>query len=44
VILVCLTNELGLEAGLEPEPKAVYSAASRKGSLARTSDAMRLFR
>jgi len=35
---------LGLEAGLEPEPEAGYSTASRRGSLARTSDAMRLFR
>jgi len=34
---------LGLEAGLEPEPEAGYSTASRQGSLARTSDAMRLF-
>jgi len=29
-----LDLELGLEAGLEPEPKAGYSAASRQGSLA----------
>ena len=29
-----LDLELGLEAGLEPEPEAGYSAASRQGSLA----------
>jgi len=39
-----LDLELGLEAGPEPEPEAGYSTASRRGSLARTSDAMRLFR
>ena len=35
---------LGLEAGLEPEPEAGYSTASRRGSLARTRNAMPLFR
>ena len=35
---------LGLEAGLEPEPEAGYSTASRRGSLARTRNAMLLFR
>ena len=35
---------LGLEAGLEPEPQAGYSTASRRGSLARTRNAMLLFR
>jgi len=35
---------LGLEAGLEPEPEAGYSTASRRGSLARTRDVMLLFR
>ena len=39
-----LDLELGLEAGLEPEPEAGYSTASRRGSLARMRDAMRLFR
>ena len=34
MISACLTNELGLEAGLEPEPEAGYSTASRRGSLA----------
>jgi len=29
-----LDLELGLEAGLEPEPEAGYSSASRLGSLA----------
>ena len=35
-----LDLELGLEAGPEPEPEAGYSTASRRGSLARTRDAM----
>ena len=35
---------LGLEAGPEPEPEAGYSTASRRGSLARTRNAMLLFR
>jgi len=35
---------LGLEAGPEPEPEAGYSTASWRGSLARTRDAMLLFR
>ena len=37
---------LGLEAGSEPEPEARYSTstASRRGSLARTRNAMLLFR
>ena len=35
---------LGLEAGPEPEPEAGYSSPSRRGSLARTRDAMLLFR
>ena len=39
-----LDLELGLEAGPEPEPEAGYSTASRRGSLARTRDAMLLFR
>jgi len=34
-----LNLELGLEAGLEPEPEAGYGAASRQGSL--TERAMR---
>ena len=29
-----LDLELGLEAGLEPEPEAGYSTASKRGSLA----------
>ena len=39
-----LVLELGLEAGPEPEPEAGYSTASRRGSLARTPNAMPLFR
>jgi len=39
-----LDLELGLEAGPEPEPEAGYSTASRRGSLARTPNAMPLFR
>jgi len=39
-----LDLELGLEAGPEPEPEAGYSTASRRGSLARTRNAMLLFR
>jgi len=35
---------LGLEAGPEAESEAGYSTASRRGSLARTRDAMLLFR
>ena len=35
---------LGLEAGPEPKPEAGYSTASRRGSLARTRNAMLLFR
>ena len=39
-----LDLELGLEAGPEPEPEAVYSTALKRGSLARTRNAMLLFR
>ena len=39
-----LDLELGLEAGPEPEPEAVYSTALRRGSLAGTRNAMLLFR
>ena len=35
---------LGLEAGHEPEPEAGYSTASRRVSLARTRNAMLLYR
>ena len=35
-----LDLELGLEAGSEPQPEAGYSTASRRGSVARTRDAM----
>ena len=37
-----LDLDLGLEAGLEPEPEAGYSAASKPGFLARTRNAMLL--
>ena len=39
-----LDLELGLEAGPKPEPEAGYSTALRRGSLARTRNAMLLFR
>jgi len=39
-----LDLSLGLKAGPEPEPEAGYSTASRRGSLARTRNAMLLFR